>query len=220
MSNLVDRDGRQRSADSAEYFSRDRGWEIVKVAALCGSSVSGLATAGTFAGPIPPVSAVLLGASAIGFAGCVAFTVATLAARDDRALSEISDAGVYIGPGLFVAPVGALVYGEDGARLFASSGNVLVGLIGVADSINRDGLDFILGANPDKALFYLDVAEAVDNFTNFREPDFDRNYYNPELNAFEPEQGYDLDTTSPPGMGDIPNDAPVDGEPQPPTADV
>ncbi|MGI0523999.1 hypothetical protein [Rhizobium giardinii] len=192
----------------------------MKTAALCGSSVSGLAAAGAFTGPILPVSALLIGASAIGLAGCVAFTVATLAAPDDRALSEFSDAGVYIGPGLFVAPVGALMYGEVGARLFASVGNVAVGGIGIADSITKEHMGFILGLNTDKGLFYIDVAEAYSSFTSFGEPDFDRNYFEPELNAFEPEQGYDLDTTSPPGMGDIPNEAPVEGEPQPPTADV
>jgi hypothetical protein len=104
------------------------------------------------------------------------------------------------GPGLFVAPIGAVLGGERGMYIAASAGDVAVGGLGIWKSLSENGMSFVRGTHPDKILFAKDVGSLYQAATA---PDFDRNYYQPDVNAFEPNQGYDLDALDPPGMGDV-----------------
>jgi hypothetical protein len=127
-------------------------------------------------------------------------SVAILAAPDDRSVRETSDAMSLTGPGLFVAPIGAVLGGERGMYIAASAGDVAVGGLGIWKSLSENGMSFVRGTHPDKILFAKDVGSLYQAATA---PDFDRNYYQPDVNAFEPNQGYDLDALDPPGMGDV-----------------
>lgn len=214
-----ERSNRRQPVDDNSYFTSTRGWELAKVAAICGTSVAVLAEAGALSAPIPPLTAVLLGTAGLSFAGCIAFSVIVVAAPDDRTLNQLMEANKFFGPGLFLIPVGAILGGEEGMKLAAETGNVLIGGLGIARSLEQYGLSFVLSTDPSKILFLDDFKTLVENpllNSDVDQPDFGRNYYDPDYDVFEPDDRYDLDTSDPPGMGDMS----TPGDPPPDTADA
>src|SRR5262249_14930775 len=160
----------------------------------------------------PPVAVALTCGASLGFAGCVAFAVTALAAPDDRTLSEYSDVARYVGPGLYLAPAGALLGGETGMKFATDLGNVVGSGISFGLDAEKYGFQYFLSTDLSKLTLLNDIRSFAESSVLLDEQ---INSSNLQRSLFLETQAPDQQAVppvkiDPPGLGDVivPGDPP------------
>jgi len=206
----------QTTDTSSAYFSQERFGDLLKATAMCFVSSAPLFEADFAALSVPPLAAVGLTVSVLGLGSCVALGTATLMPMSDQQLQDMWRSSAYLGPGLFVSPLGA-AWGQSGVEFIQALGNFAFDIVGLSTSSS------VGEALANRYFLGVDYGDLVDkwkliNLDSKPKEDPDSGDQNADPNSSPPPDVPDLSSVTPPGPSSLGQSSDAGADPDPSSA--
>lgn len=128
----------ENGPSTSGYLTPDRKEALGSTALVCLQGAAFLFEASGATFEFPPVGASIAIAGGLSVATCVAMSVISLAPMvSDSNLKNLNGNSAYLTPGIFLAPLGAVAYGEPGMKISAQVGAVASDVYSLKDGVSE-----------------------------------------------------------------------------------